>query len=219
MFNVSTNCISRKTLCSFPLTSYRLHLYRFVLQPLILCPIKSHVLRWSKATSWESHTAVHGLCSQSLWIQPVYYECMSDCVNQMAGSWHGDLSQCCFFSTVGRGKLWALSSPPICAVLHQRHGVCWVSAWGRAAGTDQRDHVDTTHDPLRAGRGEGCPFFLTFSLGRGGQLGSIGQSHWCWPCQWTACIHTERGGWESRRLKQRQENIVEWYEWRKMWRQ
>lgn len=68
----------------------------------------------------------------------------------MAGSWHGD-TRLRVVSSVqlseGSCGHYASVSPPICTVLH--HG---------SAGTDLRDHVDTTHDPLRAAGG--MPFLL-----------------------------------------------------------
>lgn len=61
-----------------------------------------------------------------------------------------------------------LLSPPICTVLHYGYGVWRAPASGWAAGTNLRDHVDTTHDPLRTG---GWGSWVTFLLKQPSPLG------------------------------------------------
>lgn len=126
-----------------------------------------------------------------LWIQPAYYQCMPDCVNLMAGSWQGD-TRLRVVSSVqlaeGSYGHYPTVSPPIRTVLH--HGYWWVSARGWTTGTDLRDHVDTTHDPLRAG--DGMPFLLK----QPSHLAEVGifLAAWVSPAEVLPWLWTHRAG-------------------------
>lgn len=71
-------------------------------------------------------------------------------------------------------------SSTICALLHREYDVWRAPAPDWAAGTDLRDHVDTTLDPLRLERGVGEAALspkTTIPLGSSGHLfGSVGHS-------------------------------------------
>lgn len=50
------------------------------------------VLKWYLSPQTASPLQLCMAAVHSLWIQPAFYQCIPDCANLMAGSWHGDTS-------------------------------------------------------------------------------------------------------------------------------
>ena len=166
------------------------------------------VLKWDLSPQTESALQLCMAADHSLWIQPAYYQCIPDCVNLMAGSWHGDTSLVDVSSVqLAEGSCGHYSTVHLSALFCSMGMVFGGFTTGLLARTWET--VLTQH-MIPWGRTVGCPFFWN-NHATWQRWASIWQ-HGSVPSQRTACIHTGLKVWECRR--HRQEIRVEWDGWR-----